>query len=173
MSSTYINPYWILAVFAIGWFSLKIYDTIKEVRLRKRMRENSDFYLRMLATTLNDIGIIRKQVLTKKDVERLKETLSKFPSIQEVKKIRMALNRYLTIMDRYYAQMMENPTEVRERFVIPLCLNFVYLFGMINEDIRIFSMKRRKHYEKKKLTERTYAPKLLRDIIDKIIGVKK
>ena len=166
------SPYWIVAIVALFWLFTKIYDFIRDMRIRHAFRKNANYYSGILAKTLQEVNIIDKTLLVKEDVQLIKSTLDQMPSAQAIKNLKRYLTRYEISLNNYRSQIKKLPVkEIRERFTIPLMLNFIYLFGLINPTLKEFIHNRKSFYIERGFKERVYAAKLLNDTIEKAISL--
>ena len=161
--------WWIISLVAIGWFLLKLYDIYKERRMLRDLRDKRVEYTAIIAKALDEARILDKAGLSREDAEKIILSLKKIPQIDIVKKTISALSIYASYLEEHPEALKDKET-MREKILIPLMRNFLYIFAMADDELYKLIEKTQEYYIKRGFKQKVFIPKLLEAVMNRALS---
>jgi len=150
---------------------MKFYKVRVQRKLWNEFISNKDKYEIILAEAINDTKLLTEEFIDTEDGKRLIKALNKLPMVEAVRSTIVFLGRFIMAAERN-PEVLEERDRIRESIVIPLMKQFIFIFAVIDKDVREIVEERVKKADEEGIQLENIVSPLLKEIMEKLSAME-
>lgn|GEM_PF-6004230 len=158
--------YFLLLAILIIWLFTRIQRTRQQQKLWKEFTTNKEKYEVIMASAINQTKLLDEEFLDAEGGRRIIKALYQLPMVDAVRSTIVFLGGFVAKVEKN-PEILNDREMIRENIVIPLAKQFIFLFAVIDKDIREFVEQEIEKADRAGMELETIIIPLLTSIIEK------